>query len=189
MSAVNMEEARSSRLFAARAAAHIDLLSRQTGIAVDGVPWQVLSALPDWCLTTKKGRQELLRVCGALYLSPSIRVSIDGLILRKLRHFVGSNVFHHIRSAEKLNHDVAVSLAADEIEIQVMSSGTSVLLGTLHDNNLISLYRESIFGLHTHGVSAELAHDIYSQAASLVNEKSSKNDVEGTSIVDEILDC
>lgn len=166
MSSQNVTEARHKRLNATRAAAHIGLMSRKTGVSVEDVSWELLSELPPWCLADNSDRQAVQRICGALYFSPQIRTSIDGSLLRRFSGFVGDPVFNAVRSANGFTHTVRDQLNMSKLEVQVMASGSSVLLGTLVDATLVQLYTE-IAGPPGDHIESDLASEIYSTATQL----------------------
>jgi len=136
-----IETIRDKRLHAARAAAQLSIIGRENGVSVEGIPWDVLPAIPDWCLLDAKERHTLQRVCGALYLAPLIKNSIDGGVLRKLNIFVGDAIFQHVRTTDDLTHSIEPRGFENHVEVQVMAAGSSVLLHTLQVTSLMELYK------------------------------------------------
>lgn len=163
MTLENVVETRNRRLYATRAAAQIGLMSRKTGVSADQVSWGLMSTLPAWCLSEKKDRQEVQRLCGLIYFAPLIRSSVDGIMLRTLRKFVGEKLFQFTRESNQFNHEASGELLSDTLELQVMASGSSILLATLDDQTLVRLYADAV-GPPGNSVSNELAQEIYSAA-------------------------
>lgn len=147
--------------------------------------WDALDLLPAWCLADANERQQLQRVCGALYLSPEIRFWIEQQILQALQSIIGEQVL-----AQIMSHADAMSLPREpltplmkqadfnpsavqsaDLETLLMSAGATVLSATVDE----SLPRDMLVGSLGEGVdgvvgelSSEAAHALHDVAVVLL---------------------
>jgi len=55
-------------------------------------------SMPPWCLLSAKARAEVRDACGATYLAPLIRKSINGQVVQQFRDEVGEQAFEYLFS-------------------------------------------------------------------------------------------
>lgn len=172
MESGDLTEIRNKRLYATRVAAHISMMSRKTGVPIQQLAWEHLPTLPQWCLADSKDRQSLQLVCGTLLLAPLIRNSINGSVLRRLREFVGHDLFQFACETYAVEHEIHRVLDDRQLEVTVMGSGSLVLLSMLEDKSLVKLYTAIIGPPAQHqsseNLSTETASRIHSSACQFI---------------------
>ena len=174
MTNTEITRVRDRRLHGTRAAALVGLMGRRSGINVENVSWEALSTLPSWCLDSLAKQQQIQSLCGAVYLTPVIQSSIDGNFLREMRSVVGQSVFDRIRCDESLHVDWDMDPVIGSTESAVSKCGASVLLATLTDSSLRTLFKSSLGDCEIE-ISKETARYILNHANALAGESSVEN--------------
>ncbi|MBX2884901.1 MAG: hypothetical protein KTR32_33405 [Granulosicoccus sp.] len=110
--------------------------------------WRTVDRLPGWCLAGAEQRIQLQLTCGALYLSPDIRLWIDQHALRIVHDLLGQTLFDRImaqadrmqlprESAAQVIEQAGVEPATAEpeaIQSLLMRAGANVLSATVHES-------------------------------------------------------
>lgn len=171
----DMELVRARRSYSVKVAAHLSKLSQQIGLPLDDqVQWDSLSVMPQWCIASLEDRQRVQRICGAVYMAPAIKKTIDGTSLRKLRKFLGAEIFYLLRNSGDQHHIAHVNKIGKYPEVDVMATGSAVLLKTLPQLELVKLY-ERIIGPPCIDICSEMAHRVYSVATRISDRITSDN--------------
>lgn len=165
---VELIAVREKRLYASRMAAHISFLSRKVGVSADSIPWDTLATMPEWCLASNDDRLLLQRVCGAFYLAPLVKRSIDGSLVRAFKGLVGDETYRFIENTNTFLHEVNDVLLENTLELKLMASGSSVLLQTFSDSNTVNFYR-AVIGPPGASLQTATSLHIYSVACQVVN--------------------
>lgn len=98
---------------------------------LQGVAWPQLVELPDWCLWADGPRSALVRVAGALFCAPGMRLWIDGSRLGAARAIVGSDLFERVMQAPALPMQAPSVPASGDLSRLFDTAGRAVLLGSL----------------------------------------------------------
>lgn len=168
MSLPEFQDVRNMRGHATRVAARLSMIGRHNNAQVERVPWKALATAPSWCLADTNSLLDLQRTCGALYLAPLIRSSIDGEILRELNSYIGGELFHFVRVEFQLVHPIDASQLEKRPDLQIMAAGATVLLQTLRESSLSDLFSE-IIGPPGSEIKIAIAQTIYLAACSFVD--------------------
>lgn len=94
--------------------------------------WDVLQSVPDWCYWSEDKRLALASTAGALFLAPVMRFWIDAERLRDARQILGESLFNAVMEYEALPQVVEQPPEELPVDILLLSSGASVLLGSLN---------------------------------------------------------
>ena len=138
---LDLHATRLKRSYATRVAARLSLLGKTYGTPTDSLQWNTLSLVPEWCLEKEEAIKTLQVTCGALYLAPQIKSTIDGTALRKLQSFLGHKLFNYIRNSYQCEVHPDTSTIGNYPEDRVLKAGASVLLDTLPEKGLADLYK------------------------------------------------
>jgi len=135
---------RGKRQYVARAVNAIMEATDADASVLKDISWSNLLSMPTWCLLDQARIKNLQTACGAVYLQPLVKSSVDGAILKQFRESVGDNLFNFLFElgdsvqAEAIS---TVTLTSDEsLDDTIQSVGASVLLGTLSDMNIVKVY-------------------------------------------------
>ena len=142
--------ARAARLLLGlHAAGNLDAPERWT--------WDVLAALPGWCLLDLQQRQLLQAVCGAASLGPDLRYWIDKRLIISAHELIGERVFERIVADTELlsshknlppSDPLILPDASEEPAVAaqrcLLGRGAAVLLATLDESLPIGSLAESI---------------------------------------------
>ncbi|MEW6704696.1 MAG: hypothetical protein AB1430_07590 [Pseudomonadota bacterium] len=95
------------------------------------VPWAQLGELPEWCLWPDEQRARLVRVAGALFAAPGMRLWIDAARLRAARSLVGERLFDRVMQSPALPAQAPGVPDRGDLARLLDTAGRSVLLGSL----------------------------------------------------------
>lgn len=96
-----------------------------------GVDWRQLAELPDWCLWPNDARLRLVRVTGALFAAPGMRLWIDGRRLEVARALIGSATLARVMACPALPMQAPAVPPSGDLQRLFDSTGRAVLLGSL----------------------------------------------------------
>lgn len=113
-----------------------------------GWSWDAVDRLPAWCLVSEPERKQIQLICGALYLSPEIRLWIQKPLLQSVQQLVGESVFQRIiehADAMQLPREPLVETIAEsgidlatadveQMENLLMAAGATVLSASIHES-------------------------------------------------------
>jgi len=138
------QNVRGKRQYIARAANALLELADGDAEKLKDVSWENMQFLPAWCLLNKEELVKLQIACGAVYLQPLVKSSVDGAVLKKFKETVGEPLFNFLfelndtESSEEISTVVLTS--DDALPDTIESVGASVLLGTLSDLTVVKLF-------------------------------------------------
>jgi hypothetical protein len=95
------------------------------------VPWRQLGELPGWCLWRNERRAQLVRLAGALFAAPGMRLWIDAARLRAARALVGERLFDRVMQSRGLPGEAPAVPERGDLARLLDSAGRAVLLGSL----------------------------------------------------------
>jgi len=105
-------------------------------------------SMPTWCLLSQDRIKRLQLFCGAVYVQPLLKSSVDGAVLKQFREIVGDDLFNFLfETVDNIEADAisTVTLIGDDtLEETIRSVGTSVLLGTLSEMNVVKIYMSAL---------------------------------------------
>jgi len=116
---------------ARRAAVALNLVSNSAGQELQPPSWQQLSDLPDWCLWSDAPRAQLVRVAGALFAAPGMRLWIDAARLQAARALIGERLFDAVMSSPALPAQAPSVPSSGDLARLLDTAGRAVLLGSL----------------------------------------------------------
>ena len=96
-----------------------------------GMEWRQLGELPAWCLWPADARLRLLRVVGALFAAPGMRLWIDGRRLEIARSLIGPATLARVMACPALPIQAPAVPPSGDLQRLFDSSGRAVLLGSL----------------------------------------------------------
>ena len=96
-----------------------------------GVDWRQLGELPGWCLWPAAPRLRLVRVVGALFAAPGMRLWIDGRRLEVARALIGRATLARVMTCHALPMQAPAVPPAGDLQRLFDSTGRAVLLGSL----------------------------------------------------------
>jgi hypothetical protein len=96
-----------------------------------GVDWSELAELPAWCLWPDQARLRLVRVVGALFAAPGMRLWIDGRRIAIARTLIGTATLARVMACPALPIQAPAVPPAGDLQRLFDSSGRAVLLGSL----------------------------------------------------------
>ncbi len=129
MSQDDLRQVRERR--ARRAAVALNLVSSGAGHELQSPSWQQLSDLPDWCLWPEGPRAQLVRVAGALFAAPGMRLWIDAARLQAARALIGDRLFDAVMSSPVLPSQAPSVPSSGDLARLLDTAGRAVLLGSL----------------------------------------------------------
>lgn len=144
--------------------------------------WDLIDALPTWCLQDEHARSRLQLVCGALVLAPELRLWIDREAILVAHELIGKQQFNHIvakadsmpiaidASAATLFKSMSSEASAvkDTIRITFLQAGASVMKATLKGDALTSIFAK-VLGETAGQLSHPLANSILVQAEAVLD--------------------
>ena len=95
------------------------------------VDWHQLAELPAWCLWPDAARLRLVRVAGALFAAPGMRLWIDGRRIAIARRLVGAATLARVMACPALPIRAPAVPPAGDLQRLFDGSGRAVLLGGL----------------------------------------------------------
>ena len=95
------------------------------------VEWRQLGELPEWCLWPADARLRLLRVTGALFAAPGMRLWIDGRRIEIARTLIGTATLARVMACPALPIQAPAVPPAGDLQRLFDASGRAVLLGSL----------------------------------------------------------
>ena len=95
------------------------------------VDWPQLGELPAWCLWPADARLRLVRVVGALFAAPGMRLWIDGHRLEIARMLIGPATLARVMTCPALPIQAPAVPPSGDLQRLFDSSGRAVLLGSL----------------------------------------------------------
>ena len=96
-----------------------------------GVDWRQLGELPGWCLWPAEPRLRLVRVVGALFAAPGMRLWIDGRRIEIARALIGKTTLARVMACPALPIQAPAVPPAGDLLRLFDSSGRAVMLGSL----------------------------------------------------------
>lgn len=142
--------------------------------------WEVLDALPGWCLQDEQSRNQLQVMCGALVLAPELRLWIDRELILVAHRLIGKDQFNHIvaqadrtpiainaSAADRFKSIASADALQGSVKTALLQAGASVLNATLTIDVLVALFSEML-GETAGEVSPKLANTLLTQAESLL---------------------
>lgn len=147
--------------------------------------WDVVDALPVWCLFDEQARSHMQLLCGALVLAPELRLWIDRELIVATQNLIGKQHFEHI-VAKADSTPIAVNAMAasrfktvsnknsitSHVEAVLLQAGASVFKASLSDELPIDMLPK-ILGDTAGTVSHKVAGCILDQAQQLLDESPS----------------
>ena len=144
--------------------------------------WDMLDALPNWCIQDEDARVELQLICGALVLAPELRLWIDRKHILAAYDLCGKKRFDCIIAKADQN-PITVNAAAstrfkfvknqavlkDSVKSVFLQAGASVLKATLTNDLLNDMFAE-LLGENAGDVTEKLACNIVTQAEEMLQE-------------------
>lgn len=94
--------------------------------------WQSLLDIPQWCFWPKEERVALTTTAGALFLAPIIKQWIDAARIRTAREILGETLFDAVMQYQTQPQVVNQPSDSVPVDVLLMSSGSTVLLSSLH---------------------------------------------------------
>lgn len=95
------------------------------------IAWGQLAELPAWCLWADDARLRLVRVVGALFAAPGMRLWIDGRRLAIARTLIGPTTLARVMACPALPIQAPAVPPAGDLQRLFDGSGRAVLLGSL----------------------------------------------------------
>lgn len=140
-----LQAVRGKRQYVARAVNALMESTDADSALLKDVAWSDLLSMPTWCLLSQSKIKELQTACGAVYLQPQIKTSVNGAVLKQFRQAVGDELFNFVfelgENPQSDDSIPTVSLAAnDNLHDTIQSVGASVLLGTLTEKPIVKVY-------------------------------------------------
>lgn len=137
--------------------------------------WDVIDALPSWCLQDEQTRNEVQLVSGALVLAPELRLWIDRELILAAHTLIGKQCFDHI-VAKADNTPIAVNASAksrfntaadpnsivESVRNNLLQAGASVFKASLADELPVDMLPK-IIGDTAGNVSVKFANSILDQ--------------------------
>ncbi len=123
-----MRTRRAHRAAVARTLLDGSLASTPEATAVE---WRQLGELPEWCLWPADARLRLLRVTGALFAAPGMRLWIDGRRIEIARTLIGTATLARVMACPALPIQAPAVPPAGDLQRLFDTSGRAVLLGSL----------------------------------------------------------
>lgn len=116
-----------------RAAVARALLQGHAALGADApaVDWDQLAELPAWCLWPAPVRLHLVRVTGALFAAPGMRLWIDGRRLEVARTLIGAATLARVMACPALPMQAPPVPPSGDLERLFDGSGRAVMLGSL----------------------------------------------------------
>ncbi|MEM7257502.1 MAG: hypothetical protein AAF404_08945 [Pseudomonadota bacterium] len=167
---IDIETARAKRQRLSKAASQLASVSDRVACPTGRITAAMIEALPDWCCEDINTIRKLQLTAGALYFAPQISTSIDGRLLREFKAFVGDECFEFVRHSYQAQHEPASNVGAQRLPIAVMAAGSAVLLSTLPDIKLVSMY-EQVIGPASVNVDSQTGQKIIADSGFLLLEK------------------
>jgi hypothetical protein len=167
----NLERIRGKRQFIVRCANELLERTEYSREKLSVFDWNSLMSMPPWCLLSAKARAEVRDACGATYLAPLIRKSINGQVVQQFRDEVGEQAFEYLFSVVETSEipvaDLQPFVTQRSIGDLINAAGSSVLLATLVQSDMRDVY---VGELGARLRELELAHGsvIYQQARELL---------------------
>ncbi|MFL6699998.1 MAG: hypothetical protein ACJ8GJ_22740 [Vitreoscilla sp.] len=96
-----------------------------------GVDWAELAELPGWCLWPAGTRLRLVRVVGALFAAPGMRLWIDGRRIEIARTLIGTATLARVMACPTLPMQAPAVPPAGDLQRLFDGAGRAVLLGSL----------------------------------------------------------
>ena len=124
----DMRTRRAHRASVARAILEGPLASAPEASVVD---WPQLAELPAWCLWPDAARLRLVRVVGALFAAPGMRLWIDGRRLEIARTLIGTATLARVMACPALPTQAPPVPPAGDLQRLFDSAGRAVMLGSL----------------------------------------------------------
>lgn len=144
--------------------------------------WDVLDALPVWCLKDESARVALQLLCGAFVLAPELRFWIDRKFILIAHELIGKEHFNHIvlkadqapiefnaTVSDRFKSGIDESVLQDSIRTIFMQAGASVLKATL-TNELLNEMFSKVLGETAGAVTSKVANNILIQAQGMLEE-------------------
>jgi hypothetical protein len=95
------------------------------------IEWAQLGQLPPWCLWAPSPRARLVRIVGALFAAPGMRLWIAGAQIAAARALVGADLFERVLRHPALPLHAPPLPLDDELGALLDGAGRAVLLGSL----------------------------------------------------------
>jgi hypothetical protein len=116
-----------------RAAVARALLQGQAALGADtpAVDWGQLADLPAWCLWPAPARLHLVRVTGALFAAPGMRLWIDGRRLEVARTLIGAATLARVMACPALPIQAPPVPPTGDLERLFDGTGRAVMLASL----------------------------------------------------------
>ena len=124
----DMRMRRAHRAAVARAMLEGPLACAPEAVAAD---WRQLAELPAWCLWPADARLRLVRVVGALFAAPGMRLWIDGRRIEIARTLIGTATLARVMACPALPIRAPAVPPAGDLQHLFDSSGRAVMLGSL----------------------------------------------------------
>ncbi|MCK9689528.1 hypothetical protein [Scleromatobacter humisilvae] len=124
----DMRTRRAHRAAVARTLLDGPLASAPEAVAVE---WRQLGELPDWCLWPADARLRLVRVTGALFAAPGMRLWIDGRRIEIARTLIGTATLARVMACPALPIQAPAVPPSGDLQRLFDGSGRAVLLGSL----------------------------------------------------------
>ena len=96
-----------------------------------GVDWAQLAELPGWCLWSAEARLRLVRVVGALFAAPGMRLWIDGRRIEIARTLIGTATLARVMACPTLPMQAPAVPPSGDLQRLFDGAGRAVLLGSL----------------------------------------------------------
>ncbi len=97
------------------------------------IDWGQLADLPAWCLWPDAPRLRLVRVVGALFAAPGMRLWIDGRRLAIARTLIGTGTLARVMACPSLPTQAPAVPPAGDLQRLFDGAGRAVLLGSLDE--------------------------------------------------------
>lgn len=98
---------------------------------IASVDWGQLAELPAWCLWPDAARLRLVRVVGALFAAPGMRLWIDGRRLAIARTLIGTATLARVMACPVLPTQAPPVPPSGDLQRLFDGAGRAVLLGSL----------------------------------------------------------
>ena len=97
----------------------------------DAIDWAQLAQLPPWCLWAPTARARLVRIVGALFAAPGMRLWIAGTQIEAARALIGPDLFERALGQPALPMRAPPLPLDEELAALLDGAGRAVLLGSL----------------------------------------------------------
>jgi len=144
----NLERIRGKRQFIVRCANELLERTEYSREKLSVFDWNSLMSMPPWCLLSAKARAEVRDACGATYLAPLIRKSINGQVVQQFRDEVGEQAFEYLFSVSSVL--LATLVQSDMRDVYVGELGARLReLELAHGSVIYQQARELLLFIHT----------------------------------------